>query len=113
MSNKIRDIHLCGTGVFLLWIGWNYQYNQKENSYTASGNVVIQKDDKTLSAETVRLDRNSMEAFATGNVLIKVNEDRLSGDWVDINLNTGTGIIEKGLIFVEKKHFYKDLDEIQ
>jgi LPS-assembly protein len=88
-------------------------YNQKENSYTASGNVVIQKDDKTLSADTVRFDRNSMEAFATGNALIKVNEDRLSGDRVDINLNTGTGIIEKGLIFVEKKHFYIQGDKIE
>lgn len=88
-------------------------YNQKENSYTASGNVVIQKDDKTLSAETVRFDRNSMEASATGNVLIKVNEDRLSGDRVDINLDTGTGAIEKGLIFVEKKHFYIQGDKIE
>jgi LPS-assembly protein len=88
-------------------------YDQKENTYTASGNVVIQKDDKTLSAETVRYDNTSMEASATGNVVIKVNEDRLGGDRVDINLKTGTGAIENGLIFIEKKNFYIQGDKIE
>jgi LPS-assembly protein len=88
-------------------------YDQKENSYTASGNVVIHQDDKTLSAEKVRFDRNSMEVSATGNVLIKVHEDKLNGDRVDINLNTGIGAIEKGLIFIEKRHFFIQGDKIE
>jgi LPS-assembly protein len=89
------------------------EYDQKENIYTAIGNVVIQKEDNTLSAETVRFDRNSMEALAEGNVTIKVNQDQLSGDRMNINLNTSTGFIEKGEIFVEKKHFIISGDRIE
>jgi LPS-assembly protein len=88
-------------------------YDQKQNIYMAVGNVIIKKDDKTLSAESVCFDHDSMEALAQGNVLIQVNQDSLSGDMMDINLNTNIGTIDNGLIFVEKKHFIIQGDKIE
>ncbi len=88
-------------------------YDQKENVYTASGKVIIQKQDHTLSAQTIRFNRNSMEASAEGNVIIKVHEDQLRGDRMDINMRTGMGFIENGLIFIEKKNFWIQGDKIE
>jgi LPS-assembly protein len=88
-------------------------YEKKENIYTAVGNVLIQKEDKTLSADTVQFNRDSMDALAEGNVVIKVNQDQLSGDRVEMNLNTNTGVIEKGKIFIEKNHYLLTGDRIE
>ena len=87
-------------------------YDKETNIYTAFGDVKIYKDEKTLSAESVIFNHNTMEAASKGNVLLTVGSDTLSGDKININLNTGIGAIYNGRIFIEKKHFFIKGDKI-
>ncbi len=87
-------------------------YNHKTDLYTASGNVVIQKQEKTLRADSIRFDHSSMQAWAKGNISLKAGKDYLTGDEMEINLQTGIGTISKGLLFIEQKHFYIKGDKI-
>jgi LPS-assembly protein len=87
-------------------------YNHKTNVYTATGNVVIQKEDNTLRADDIRFDHSTMQAWAKGNIRLKAGEDFLTGDEMDLNLKTGIGSVSKGVLFMEKKHFYIRGDKI-
>ena len=87
-------------------------YDKETNIYTAFGDVKIYKDEKTLSAESVIFNHDTMEAAAKGNVLLTVGADTLFGDKININLNTGVGAIYNGRIFIEQKHFFIKGDKI-
>ncbi|RJP92564.1 MAG: LPS-assembly protein LptD [Desulfobacteraceae bacterium] len=87
-------------------------YNQKTSIYTATGDVRIVKDGKTLTGDFIQYNQNTQEAFATGNVLLAAGADTLRGDEIQINLQTGTGVIRQGKIFIEKNHFIIKGDEI-
>jgi len=88
-------------------------HNRETNLYTATGNVIIQKDDKTISCDKIEFNHNTMQALSEGNVNLKVGNDILVGDRVFINLETGTGTIYNGRLFIEKRHFYIRGDEIR
>lgn len=88
-------------------------YNRNTGVYTATGDVRIHKDGNTLSADTIRYDQTTREAFAQGNVTLTAGQDRIDGDEVQINLETGAGIIHKGHVFIEKNHFYITGDQIR
>ena len=87
-------------------------YNHKTNVYTATGDVRIVKDGKTLTGDLIQYNQTTMEAFSTGNILLTAGEDTLRGDEIQINLQTGTGVIRQGTIFIEKNHFIIKGDEI-
>lgn len=88
-------------------------WDQQADIYTASGAVVIRKDDITLTADRVTLHQETMEALATGNVLLVSDADRLTGDKMAVNLDSGTGVVSGGELFLEQKHFYIRGDNIR
>ena len=81
-------------------------HDRNTNIYTASGNVVISKKDKKLTADFVRFDHDSFRAFAQGNVVMNAGEDTLSGSSLDVDLKSETGIIHNGSVFIKENNFH-------
>ncbi len=81
-------------------------HDMKKDQYAASGNVIIQKKDRKLTADFVLFDHKTMKAVASGHVVMSVGEDIVSGSRIEIDLKTETGTIYDGLLFFSKNHFY-------
>lgn len=81
-------------------------YDQETGVYSAKGRVTISKMDRKLTADFVRFDSKNMIASAEGNVILIVGEDILIGRSMEINLDSETGTINEGTIFIKEKHFY-------
>ncbi|MCK5782809.1 MAG: LPS-assembly protein LptD [Desulfobacterales bacterium] len=88
-------------------------YDSNFRQYMAKGNVRITKEGKTLTADQARYDRENMKAYASGNVIMKTGEDLLTGNYIEIDLNTETGILYYGTVFIKEDHFYIKGDHIQ
>ncbi|MFP4531776.1 MAG: LPS-assembly protein LptD [Desulfobacterales bacterium] len=88
-------------------------YDQDQDVYTATGQVIIEKGATTLSADSVRFNQSTMHAHASGNVRLDTRGDRLSGSRMRFDLNEQTGTVYDGLIFIEEKNFYIRGDTIQ
>jgi len=81
-------------------------HDLKNDQYTASGNVIIQKKDRKLTADFVRFDHRSMKAVATGRVMLTTGEDIVRGSRIEIDLKTETGTVYDGTLFIKENHFY-------
>lgn len=88
-------------------------YDDTANLYIATGNVTIDKMDKHLSADYVRFDQKTMKVFAKGHAMMTVGENVLTGDRMKMNLDTETGTVYNGTIFLEESHFYIRGNKIQ
>lgn len=88
-------------------------YDAERQVYTATGNVVIVHGQKRLAADRVVLDRKTMAAEATGNVALSAGGDRMSGRRLEINLETATGSLYHGLVFIEENNFRIRGDRIE
>lgn len=88
-------------------------YDQKNDQYIAEGNVLIIKEDKKLAADFARFNHKTMDVAAKGHVIMTAGEDILSGSSMEVNLNTETGTIYNGSIFLKENHFYINGDKIQ
>lgn len=88
-------------------------YDDKANVYVGKGNVRITKMEKNLNADYVRFNQKTMDVFAKGHVILTVGENILTGDSMEMNLNTETGTIYHGVIFLEENHYYIKGDQIR
>jgi LPS-assembly protein len=88
-------------------------YDQNQDAYTAQGDVSITRQGQTLTAERVHLNQKTGEASADGNVRLVSASDVLSGDHLDLNLNTETGVVTDGTVFISKSHLYLSGREIR
>ncbi|MGD2030825.1 MAG: LPS assembly protein LptD, partial [Desulfobacterales bacterium] len=88
-------------------------YDDRANEYIAKGNVTITKQDRNLSADYVRFDQKNMKAFADGHVIMTVGQDILTGSRMEMDLNTETGTVYNGTIFLEENHFYIKGDKLE
>jgi len=88
-------------------------YDDKTNVYTGRGRVVITKKNKNLSADYVQFDQKTMEVSADGHVVMTVGENILTGSRMEMNLNSETGTVYDGTIFLQENHFYIKGDKIQ
>ncbi|MDM8525587.1 LPS assembly protein LptD, partial [Desulfococcaceae bacterium HSG8] len=82
------------------------EYDRKTDQYVARGNITITRGDKKLSADFVRFDYKQMKAVAEGSLAMTAGEDILTGNRIEIDLNTETGTISDGTLFLEENHFY-------
>ncbi len=88
-------------------------HDQATNEYSASGDVVIARGGNRLRADRVRFNRDTMVARAAGNVhFTTAAGDSLVGDRLVIDLESGTGTLYNGLVFVEENHFFIKGDRI-
>ena len=88
-------------------------YDDNAEQYIAKGNVTITKQDKNLSADYVRFDQKNMKAFADGHVIMTTGQDVLTGSSMEMDLDTETGTVYNGTIFLQENHFYIKGDKIK
>lgn len=81
-------------------------YNQEAEEYQARGRVLIKRGETRLTADSVKVNRKSMEALAEGDVTLQSGDDVLSGRKMILDLDSGTGTVFDGMAFFEKKNFY-------
>ena len=88
-------------------------YDDQAKVYIGIGNVNITKKDKNLNADYVRFNQNTMDVFAKGHVVMIVGKNIITGTGMDMNLNSETGTIYNGTVFIDENHFYIKGDKIQ
>ena len=81
-------------------------YNQNLDEYTASGNVLIYKQNIKLTADFVRLDHKNMKAYAEGNVVLTNGEDILRGASMEMDLDNQIGSVKDGNLFLKENNFH-------
>ena len=88
-------------------------FEQDKQLYIAKQNVVIKNDKTELKADHVEFSDRLRKVFAKGNVSLYSGEDSISGDEINFNLNTETGRIKKGSIFLKKNNIHIDGENIR
>ncbi len=88
-------------------------YDPDQNLYIATGEVILTSDTTRLEADHVRYNHLTRDARATGHVRLVSGKDTVTCDAMDLNLETETGTIMDGVIFVEANHFYISGDRIE
>ncbi|VWX52165.1 LPS-assembly protein LptD [Novosphingobium sp. 9U] len=75
------------------------EYAQNSQDVTATGNVVLRRDDQSVRADTVTWNQQSGQIVATGNVrLVDENGNQLFTDRVELTDELKTGAMENLLI---------------
>ncbi len=88
------------------------RYDDARKTYRARGHVTITRGDQSLKADAVDFNDQSKEANAWGNVRFFSGKDWLTGSRIQVNLDTDTGTLYDGSLFIEESHFYIRGDEI-
>ncbi len=81
-------------------------YDKNIDQYVAKGHVTITQNARRLSADYVRFDHKTMMAYASGHVMMAAGEDVMTGGSIDVNLESETGTLYEGAIFIKENHFY-------
>ncbi|MEW5911689.1 MAG: LPS assembly protein LptD [Thermodesulfobacteriota bacterium] len=88
-------------------------YDERNAIYTAEGEVEIARGNTRLIADRVRLDAKTMIAEAEGRVRLITPEQVVTGKSMVVNLNSGTGKIYQGRVFLKANHFYLSGQEME
>lgn len=88
-------------------------YDQNQDEFYAHGAVRITRQGRILQADRVRLNQTTGDASADGNVRLTSGEDLVTGEHLDMNLNTETGLLTDGQVFISKNHLYLSGREIR
>ncbi len=89
------------------------EYDRTNNAYIAKGAVDLQEGTRRLTADEVIYDANSADIKASGNIIYRDGEDFIKCDKLSLNLETKTGIIEKGIIYIKENNFTITGEEIE
>ncbi|HBF42359.1 MAG TPA: hypothetical protein DDW42_01775 [Desulfobacteraceae bacterium] len=113
-QNSLADTALKGERLFkdedenIPWeiTAKSLTYNEKEQSYIATGDVFIKKKDQTLHAQNVVYNIKTGIAEASGDVRLEAHGDVLTGQKGSFDLKKQTGKITNGCLFLKENHFY-------
>ncbi len=81
-------------------------HTQEKNLYIAEGDVIITGGKIKLKADYVEFNNSTKDTRASGNVVLISKNDTVSCDLITLNLETQTGTIHNGTIFIQKTNFY-------
>ncbi|MFP3869820.1 MAG: LPS-assembly protein LptD [Syntrophobacteria bacterium] len=81
-------------------------HSEREDVYTASGNVHLWSQDRSIKADRMRLDSAAGHAILEGRVRIAQGNDWLEGERAVLDLEKQCGTIEQGRGFLAENHFY-------
>ncbi|RPJ08431.1 MAG: LPS-assembly protein LptD, partial [Deltaproteobacteria bacterium] len=81
-------------------------FDKEEQLYQAHGNVAITRGDFSLKAEHARLSGATNELVAWGKVVLREGEDVLECERLEVNLNTRTGKVYDGKLFLKEQNFH-------
>lgn len=88
-------------------------YDADEDTFHASGNVLITFTGGSLKADDVILKRAANQALASGHVLVHSDQDTLEGEKVLFKIDSRTGTVESGKMFIAQNHFYVQGERIE
>ncbi|MBI5740218.1 MAG: LPS-assembly protein LptD [Nitrospirae bacterium] len=89
------------------------EYLSQTNVYEAKGSVRIEFEDKVLTADEMRLDGDTSDAFASGNVVYEDPETVVRADRMDFNLKTKIGTVHNSYLYYKKQNFHLHGDDIK
>jgi LPS-assembly protein len=81
-------------------------YDKSSDSYTAEGDVKLEWDDATLTADSALLRQADSTAEAQGSVLLRRGGDTLHAQRLTLNLDTERGAITDGYLFMQQGNFH-------
>jgi len=81
------------------------EYDKASNVYTAKGAVELQEGTRRLTADKVVYNMNTADVEASGSVMYQDGEDFIKCERLTLYLETKTGIIEKGTIYIKQNNF--------
>jgi LPS-assembly protein len=81
-------------------------YDRNEGLYVAVGNVMIVRGGQVLKAKEARYNEKTGIVEAIGDVILEANGDVLTAEKAVFDLNSQTGKITKGRIFLRQNHYY-------
>ncbi len=88
-------------------------FDEKENVYSAKGDVLITRGNQRLSAREAIYNRRTGIAQVMGDVRLVSGEDILTGEKGTFDLKQQTGTIEKGQLFLKENHYYISGDTME
>ena len=84
-----------------------------DNIFSATGRVIITRAERRIQADEIRFDANRQDITAIGHVTVTAGPDVLSGQRLEMNLETETGSLSGGELFLGENHFYIAGDRIE
>jgi LPS-assembly protein len=84
----------------------HFSYDERQDIYTARGNVILHAEGSVIFADHIRLDAASMEAIVEGDIRIEQDKDWLEGERAYLDLEKKTGLIEFGRGFLADGNFH-------
>lgn len=88
-------------------------YLQNEGLYLAEGDVVITRSGQTLKSQNAKYNEKTGIVEVSGDVVLELNGDLVKGESAILDLNTRTGQITKGSLFLKENHYYIHGDFIE
>jgi LPS-assembly protein len=73
--------------------------------FTATGNVRIIWQGLTLTADKATYNRKTRVLYATGNVIVRKGDETLKGKAISMDMDTGRGELEKGVLTSTTSNF--------
>ncbi len=80
-------------------------YSRERDELTASGHVRLTQGTLTLQADQALLYRASGHLTATGSIKANDGTDQLEGETLDIDLNTRSGVLTQGRLFLPRDRY--------
>jgi len=88
-------------------------YNEKKGTYHAEKNVVIKKARQALYTQSAVFNTKTGIATVSGGLRIETDGDIITGKEGTFNLNTQTGEIIDGSLFMKANHYYLSGSQMQ
>ncbi len=88
-------------------------YDDKRGLYIAEHNVIIKGGDTKLTADYLEFNNISTDVYAQGNIILTSGKDKINCDSLQINLQSETGIIYNGVLFIKENNFHITGDKIE
>jgi LPS-assembly protein len=87
-------------------------YDRDEGLYVAEGNVVVTRGGQVLKANEARYNEKTGMVEAVGEVILETNGDVLRAEKALFDLNSQTGKLTKGRIFLRENHYFISGDDM-
>jgi len=88
-------------------------YDRDEGLYVAEGDVVITRGGQVLKANEARYNEKTGMVEAIGDVVLETNGDIVRAAKAVFDLNSQTGKLTKGRIFLRENHYYISGDDME
>jgi len=89
------------------------EYCREDDTYTATGNVKVERGAVTVRADRITLRREASEVEASGRVVYEDADAVITAEEAKLDLDSKTGVLSKAVIFFRKDNFWIAGGEIE